>query len=191
MRPDQPWKLKKRMTMGKAMIKSLDKLFTSKDMSLLIQRKLTHCVIFSVFTCSCEIWTLQKQESQQIPLFQMWCWRQILSIPVRPTKKKKHGWNQASNVTGRTNKEAMTRLFLICHQKTTVIRKGSDDWKNKRNNALRKTGNVLPWHIIYILYYNNNRKIYSAYIDQSSFKMFIYCVAMVWELTNDFYCQTD
>ena len=38
-------------------------------------------MVFPVFTCSCESWTIMKAECQSINAFQLWCWRRLWRIP--------------------------------------------------------------------------------------------------------------
>ena len=38
-------------------------------------------MVFPVFTCHCETWTIKKAEYQRIDTFKLWCWRRLLKAP--------------------------------------------------------------------------------------------------------------
>ena len=42
---------------------------------------LVKAMVFPVVMYGCESWTIKKVECQGIDIFQLWCWRKLLSIP--------------------------------------------------------------------------------------------------------------
>ena len=38
-------------------------------------------MVFPVFMCGCESWTIKKAEHQRIDAFELWCWRRLLRVP--------------------------------------------------------------------------------------------------------------
>lgn len=98
--------VKQRIAIGKSTMKSMDKIFKSKDISLPTKIRLVHSLIFSIVTYGSESWTIKTQEQKRIDAFEMWCWRRILSIPwtARRTNKSileqiKPGMSLGSMVT--------------------------------------------------------------------------------------------
>ena len=42
---------------------------------------LVKAVVFPVFMCGCESWTINKAERQRIDAFELRCWRRLLRVP--------------------------------------------------------------------------------------------------------------
>ena len=38
-------------------------------------------MVFPVVMYGCESWTIKKAERRRIDIFQLWCWRKLLSVP--------------------------------------------------------------------------------------------------------------
>ena len=41
---------------------------------------LVKAMVFPIFTCGCESWTIKKAECR-IDAFELWCWRRVLKVP--------------------------------------------------------------------------------------------------------------
>ena len=39
-------------------------------------------MLFPVVMYGCESWTIKKAERRRIDIFQLWCWRKLLSVPL-------------------------------------------------------------------------------------------------------------
>ena len=44
---------------------------------------------FPVIVHRCESWTIRKPECCRMDAFQLWCWRRLLRVPLRPRKSNK------------------------------------------------------------------------------------------------------
>ena len=65
---------KKKMT-------NLDRIFKSRDITLLTKAHIVKAVFFPVVIYGCENWTIKKPECQRIDVFELWCWRRLLRVP--------------------------------------------------------------------------------------------------------------
>ena len=43
---------------------------------------LVKAVVFPVVTYGCESWAVKKAEHQKIDVFELWCWRRLLRVPL-------------------------------------------------------------------------------------------------------------
>ena len=71
---------------------NLDSILKSRDITLLIVRNFTKlCIVkamfFPVAICGCESWTIKKAEHWRIDVFELWCWRRLLS-PLTARRSK-------------------------------------------------------------------------------------------------------
>ena len=64
--------------------KSYDQLSTlkSRDITLPTKVHLVKAMFFTVVMYECESWTIKKAESQRIDVFELWCWRRLLRVPL-------------------------------------------------------------------------------------------------------------
>ena len=60
---------------------SLDSIFKSRDITLPTKVRLVKAMVFPVVMYGYEIWTVKKAERRRIDVFELWCWRSLLSIP--------------------------------------------------------------------------------------------------------------
>ena len=65
---------------GKAMT-NLDSVLKSTDITLPTKVRIVKAMVFPVFMCSCESWTIKKAECWRIEAFELWCWRRLLGVP--------------------------------------------------------------------------------------------------------------
>ena len=68
---------------------NLDSIFKSRDITLPTKVHLVKAMVFPVDMYGCECWTVKKAECQRIDVFELWCWRRLLRIPLiarRPNK---------------------------------------------------------------------------------------------------------
>ena len=59
---------------------SLDSIFKSRDITLLIKVRLVKAMVFPVVMYGCESWTVKKAERQRIDAFELWCWRRLSRV---------------------------------------------------------------------------------------------------------------
>ena len=74
---------------GRKAVMSLDGVFKSRDITLLIKVLIVKAIIFPVVTYGCESWAIKKTECWRIDAFELWCWRRLLRVPwtVRRSNK--------------------------------------------------------------------------------------------------------
>ena len=74
--------IKKRMLLGRKVMKNLDSVLKSKDTPLLTKVCIVKAIVFPVVMYRCESWTIEKVESQRTDAFKLWCWRRPLKSPL-------------------------------------------------------------------------------------------------------------
>jgi hypothetical protein len=60
---------------------NLDSIFESRDITLPTKVRLAKVMVFPVFMCGCESWTVKKAERRRTDAFELWCWRRLLRVP--------------------------------------------------------------------------------------------------------------
>ena len=60
-------------------MRKLDSIFKSRDITLPTKICLVKAMVFPVVMYGCESWTIRKAECQRIDVFELWCWRRLLS----------------------------------------------------------------------------------------------------------------
>jgi len=73
--------MKRLLHLGKEAMTNLDRIFKSKDISLLTQVCIVKVTVFPVVMHECERWTTKKAECRRIDAFELCCWRRLLRIP--------------------------------------------------------------------------------------------------------------
>ena len=59
-----------------------DSIFKSRDITLPTKVRLVKAMGFPVVMYGCESWTVKKAEHQRIDGFELWCWRELLRVPL-------------------------------------------------------------------------------------------------------------
>ena len=73
--------IKRCLLLGRTVMTNLDSILKSRDITLATKVHLLKAMVFLVVMYRCESWTIKKGESQRIDVFELWCWRRLLSIP--------------------------------------------------------------------------------------------------------------
>jgi len=73
--------IKRHLLLGKKVMKDLDSILKSRDITLPTKVCLVKAIIFPVVTYGCKSWTIKKAECQRIDAFELWCWRRLLRVP--------------------------------------------------------------------------------------------------------------
>ena len=60
---------------------NLDSILKRRDITLPTKVHLVKAMVFPGVMYGCESWTVKKAERQRIDVFELWCWRRILSVP--------------------------------------------------------------------------------------------------------------
>ena len=56
-----------------------DRILKNRDIALLTKVCLVKAMVFPVVMYGCESWAIKKAEHQRIDVFELWCWRRLLS----------------------------------------------------------------------------------------------------------------
>jgi len=62
---------------AKAKYSSMNKLFTSRQLSRELKVCILNCYLMPIFTYGCEAWTLSEVLEAKIDVFEMWCFRRM------------------------------------------------------------------------------------------------------------------
>ena len=73
--------IKRCLLLGRKAMTNLDRIFKSRDITLLSKVHLVKAMVFPVVMYGCESWTVKKAERQRIDIFELWYWRRILRVP--------------------------------------------------------------------------------------------------------------
>ena len=78
-----PWshEIKRRLLFGRKAVTNLDRIWKSRDITLLTKVHLVKAMLFSVVMYGFESWTIKKAECQRIDAFELWCWRRLFKVP--------------------------------------------------------------------------------------------------------------
>ena len=60
---------------------NLDSILKSRDITLSTEVRLVKAMVFPVFICGRESWTIKRAECRRIDAFELWCWRRLLRVP--------------------------------------------------------------------------------------------------------------
>ena len=60
---------------------NLDRIFKSRDITLLTKVRLVKPMVFPVVMYGFESWTVKKAECRRIDASELWCWRRLLRVP--------------------------------------------------------------------------------------------------------------
>ena len=66
---------------------NLDSILKSRDIALPTKVHLVKAMVFLVVMYGCESWTIKKAEHQRIDTFELWCWRRLLRVPWRLSRR--------------------------------------------------------------------------------------------------------
>ena len=73
--------IKRCLLFGRKVMTNLDRIFKSRDITLLTKVCLVKAMVFPVIMYGCESWTVKKAECRRIDPFELWCWRRLLRVP--------------------------------------------------------------------------------------------------------------
>ena len=73
--------IKRRLLLGRKVMRNLESISKSRDITLPTKVHLVKAMVFPVAMYGCESWTVKKAECQRIDAFELWCWRRFLRVP--------------------------------------------------------------------------------------------------------------
>ena len=73
--------IKRGLLLGRKVMSNLDRIFKSRDITLLTKVRVVKAMVFPVVMYGCESGTVKKAEHRRIDALELWCWRRILRVP--------------------------------------------------------------------------------------------------------------
>ena len=73
--------IKRRLLLERKVMKNLESILKSRDITLPTMVPLVKAMVFSVGIYGYESWTIKKAERPRIDAFELWCWRRLLRVP--------------------------------------------------------------------------------------------------------------
>ena len=89
-------KIKRHLLPGRKAMTNLDCILKSRDTTLPTKVRLVKTMVFPVFMCGCESWTVKKAEHRKIDAFVLWSWRRLLRVPWTARKSNQSVLNETS-----------------------------------------------------------------------------------------------
>ena len=74
--------IKRCLLLGRKFMTNLDSILKSREMTLLTKIHLVKAMVFPVVMYGCETWTIKKGKHGRIDVFELWCWRRLLRVPL-------------------------------------------------------------------------------------------------------------
>ena len=138
--------IKRCLLPGRKVMKNLDNIFKSRDITLPKNVHIVKAMVFPIVMCGCDSWTVKKAECWRIDAFKLWCWRRLFRDPwtARPVSPKR---NQPWKFIGRTDAEAETPILWPPNVKNWLIWKDPDagkDWRQKEK--VMTEDEMVGWH---------------------------------------------
>ena len=73
--------IKRHLLLRRTAVINLDNMLKSRDIALPTMVHIVIAMVFPVDMYGCESWTIKKAEHRRIDVFELWCWRRLLSVP--------------------------------------------------------------------------------------------------------------
>ena len=73
--------IKKHVLLGRKVMINLDSILRSRNITLPTKVCLVKAMVFPVVMYGCDSGTIKKAECQRIDVFELWCWRRLLTVP--------------------------------------------------------------------------------------------------------------
>ena len=72
--------IRRQLLLGRKAMTNLNRVLTSRDITLLTKVHIVEAMVFPVLMYGCESQTIKKAERQRIDAFKLWCWRRLLRV---------------------------------------------------------------------------------------------------------------
>ena len=92
--------IKRHLLLGRKAMTNLDSILKSRDITLPTKFGLVKAIVFPVVMYGCESWTIKKAECQIIDLFELGCWRRLLTVPWTARRSNQSILNEISPLEG-------------------------------------------------------------------------------------------
>ena len=140
--------IKRLLLLGRKAMTNLDNLLKNRDITLPTKGLLVKAMVFPVVMYGCESWTINKVERQRIDVFELCCWRRLLSpLDCKESQPVNPKGNQSWIFIGRTDAEAETLILWPPDMKSWLIWKDPDAGKYWRREEKGTTEDeMVGWH---------------------------------------------
>ena len=108
---DYSHEIKRHLLLGRKAMTNLDSILKSRDISLPTKVHLVKAMVFPIVMHGCESWTIKKAEHQRTDVFELWCFRRLMSpldCKIKPVHPKR---DQFWVFIGRADAKAETPIF--------------------------------------------------------------------------------
>ena len=110
--------IKGRLLLGRKVMNNLDSIFKTRDSTLPTKVRLVKAMVFPVVMYGCESWTVKNAERQRINVFELWCWRRLLSpLDCKEIQPVHSEGDQPWDFFGRNGAKAETPVLWPLHTK--------------------------------------------------------------------------
>ena len=73
---------KKRLLLERKAMTNIDSVLKRRDITLPTKVHIVKAMVFPVVMYESEGWTIKKAECQRVDVFELWCWRRLLRVPL-------------------------------------------------------------------------------------------------------------
>ena len=116
-----------------------------KKLTLPINVHLVKAMVFPVVMYGCESWTIKEAESWRIDVFELWCWRRLLSpLDYKEIKPVNPKGNQPWILIGKSDAEAETRILWAPDMKNWLTEKEPDVGRQEEKGTAEDE--MVGWH---------------------------------------------
>ena len=141
--------IKRCLLLGRKVMTNLDSILKNTDITLSTKVHLVKGMFFPVVKYGCESWTIKKAERWRFDVFELWCSRRLLRVPldcreIQPVHPKE---DKSWVFIGRTDVEAETPVFWPPDEKSWLIWKDTDagkDWGQEEKGTTEDE--MVGWH---------------------------------------------
>ena len=140
-------KIKRHFLLGRKAMTNLDSVLKIRDITLPTNVHIVKAMVFPIVMYGCESWTIKKTEHQRIDVFELWCWRRLLSVPwtTRRSKPVSPKGNRLWIFFGRNDAEAP--ILWPPDSKNWLLGKDPDagkDWRPEEKGTAEDE--MVGWH---------------------------------------------
>ena len=140
--------IKRLLLLGRKAMTSLHSMLKSREITLLTKVSTDKAMFFSVVMYGCESWTIKKAKNQRIDVFELWCWRRLLSpLDCKDVKPVNPKGNQSWIFIGRTDAKAEAPILWPPDAKNWLIGKdphAGKDWRQEEKGMTEDE--MVGWH---------------------------------------------
>ena len=103
--------IRRQLLLGRKVMANLDNVLKSRDLTLSTKVHLVKAMVSPVVLYGCESWTIKKADHRRIDVFELLCWRRLLSPLDCKEIKSVHPKYQSWVFIGKTYVEAETQIL--------------------------------------------------------------------------------